>query len=364
MKKNKDLVIGFGTYVLAGIIWGIVEVILEEKGLLDPVKFWSEVAVLIVSIFLQIIFHELGHLEAGLISGYKFSSFRIGSFTWIKEDEKIKFKRYSLNGTAGQCLMIPPKEEGYDYPIILYNLGGVLMNLIVSIIVLFPAFYLRSAELFLFSYVGFFILITNGVPMKSAGIANDGMNIKCLKKEPLAMQAFDCQLRSNALLMKGVRLKDMPDEWFKIPSDSDLNNMNTGTMLYMQIGRLLDCHDFVQAKEKIQWVIDNVKGMLGIYKNELKCELIFCEIILGETEEAEKLYEYEMKKYIQNTGVWLSRKRLMYAYYLLVEKDNIKAEKELEKFNRIKKKYPYKGDIESEEELIELIKSARMQSGD
>ncbi|MFQ9514498.1 MAG: hypothetical protein ACLRZ9_01585 [Eubacterium sp.] len=352
---KKEQLIGFGAYILAGAIWGIAEVILEENGWITPISFWGAIASLIVSIFLQIIFHELGHLEAGLMSGYQFSSFRIGSLTWIKEDGKIKFKRYSLNGTAGQCLMVPPVNAGYDYPVVLYNLGGILMNIIVSLIMLIPSFYMQSGELLIFSFVGLFIIITNGIPMKSAGIANDGMNVKCLKKDPLAMQAFDCQLRSNALLMKGVRLKDMPDQWFEISDDSDLSNINTGTMVYMQVGRLLDKCQFAETKEKIQWALSNVTGMLGLHKNELKCELIFCEIMLGEYEEAEKLYEYEMKKYIQATAGWLSRKRLMYAYNLLVEKDYKKAEKELEMFNLIKKKYPYQGDMESEDQLVELV---------
>lgn len=355
MKKNKEQIISFGVYILVGASWGVMEGFLEGNGWVDDISFLGAVASSLISGFLHIIFHELGHMEAGLISGYQFSSFRIGSLAWIKENGKIKFKKYSLNGTAGQCLMIPPENMGYNYPVIFYNLGGILMNLIVSIIVVFPSFYLRSGELLLFSFVGLFAAIINGIPMKSAGIANDGMNVKCLKKDPLAMQAFDCQLRSNALLMKGVRLKDMPDEWFAIPENSDLSNINTGTMLYMQIGRLLDNHDFANAKGKIQWALDNVSGMLEIYKNELKCELMFCEIILGNYMEAEKLYEYEMKKYIEGTSNWPSRKRLMYAYYLLVEKDNEKAKKELKMFNRIKKTYPYKADIESEEEMIELL---------
>lgn len=55
---------------------------------------------------------------------------------------------------------------------------------------------------------------------------------------------------------------------FEIPEDSDLSDVNTGTMIYMQIARILDRCDFTLAEEKIQWALDNVDGMLGIYKNE------------------------------------------------------------------------------------------------
>lgn len=355
MKLGKEHVIQFGSGVLLGILWGLLTAILEENEIVNPPDiFWSVMAIAI-SMFLHIIFHELGHLEAGLISGYEFSSFRIGNRIWIKENGKIKWKKYSVPGTGGQCLMIPPKNKGYDYPIILYNLGGILTNIIVSVIGVFLMILLRSSEMLIFSLMGFYLAIMNGVPMKIQGLPNDGMNAKCLKKEPLAMQAFDCQLRSNALLIEGKRLKDMPEEWFEIPEDSDLNDVNTGIMIYMQIAKILDRCDFTSAKEKIQWALDNVEGMLGLYKNELKCELIFCYIVLGEYEEAEKLYEYEMKKYIATTRTWLSRKRLMYAYYLLVEKDEEKAQKELKLFDKIKKTSPNTGEIKGEEEMLGIV---------
>lgn len=354
MKFGKEQAIQIGSGIVMGALWGVLSAILEENGIIDAPNLFGALLVFVVSIFLHIIFHELGHLEAGLISGYEFASFRIGNRMWIKENGKIRLKKYSIPGTGGQCLMIPPKDMGYDYPVVLYNLGGILANIIVSVIVVILALLLRSGEMLIFSLVGIYLAIMNGVPMKLQGLANDGMNVKCLKKEPLAMQAFDCQLRSNAANMEGIRLRDMPEEWFEIPKDSDLSDVNTGTMIYMQIAKILDECDFALAKEKIQWAMDNVDGMLGIYKNELKCELIFCYIMLGEYEEAEKLYEYEMKKYIDMTKVWLSRRRLMYAYYLLVEKDKEKAQKELKAFYKIKKTSMDVG-VKGEEEMLEMV---------
>lgn len=47
----------------------------------------------------------------------------------------------------------------------------------------------------------------------------------------------------------------------------------------------------------------------------------------------------------------------MYAYNLIVLKDNKKADKMLEEFERLKKTYPAKGEIESETEIIASIYS-------
>ena len=87
-----------------------------------------------IALFLQIIIHEAGHLIFGLMSGYRFCSFRVFSFIWMKENGKIKLKRLSLVGTAGQCLMAPPDLVNGKIPIVLYHLGGVTMNLISAVI--------------------------------------------------------------------------------------------------------------------------------------------------------------------------------------------------------------------------------------
>lgn len=355
MKKNKEFIFGFGTCMVLGFLMGIILGELADKQITRQFSFVSIMIALILGVGLQIIVHESGHLIAGLISGYKFSSFRIGSLVWISVDGKVKLKKYSISGTVGQCLMIPPENRGYDYSVILYNLGGVIMNVIVSAILVIPAILLHSSEIFVVSFVGIFFAVVNGIPMKPSGVANDGANAMSFKKDELARQAFDSQLRCNALLMRGVRMKDMPKKWFDLPEKYRLTNMHTGTILYMQIIRDMDMCEFEVAKEKIIWVLDNVKGLLGLYKNELKCELMFCYIVSGEYEEAEKLYEYDIKKYVQSTATMISRKRQMYAYYMLVEKDEKKAAKELKAFNSIKKTHPYKGDIDSEKELLGIV---------
>ena len=84
------------------------------------------------AIFVHVIIHEAGHLVFGLLSGYSFTSFRIFSFMWIKENGKLRLKRLSLAGTAGQCLMTPPELVDGKMPVVLYNLGGSIMNLLTG----------------------------------------------------------------------------------------------------------------------------------------------------------------------------------------------------------------------------------------
>ena len=61
-------------------------------------------ACLILSFWLQAILHEGGHLVCGLLSGYRFLSFRVGSFTLLRQNGRLVLRRFYLPGTGRQCL--------------------------------------------------------------------------------------------------------------------------------------------------------------------------------------------------------------------------------------------------------------------
>ena len=96
------------------------------------------ILILLFSIFLQVLLHEGGHLVCGLATGYRFVSFRIFNLTFIRKDGKLCIKRFSLAGTGGQCLLTPPERPLEDIPTTLYNLGGVLANLLTAILAFLP----------------------------------------------------------------------------------------------------------------------------------------------------------------------------------------------------------------------------------
>lgn len=355
MKKIKSNLRPVLIGVAFGLVLGILMQFLEEQQIVSEINLITLFMALVISLIIHIVIHELGHLGAGLLSGYEFSSFRIGSLMWMKEDGKMKLRRYKIKGTGGQCLMVPPGEFGEDYPVIFYNLGGVLMNIITSAILVIPAIMLGSIEMIVFIIAGLMSALMNGIPMQSGGISNDGRNALELSKSVMARKFFYVQLKSNALLMQGVRMKDMPDEWFMLPEDSDLGNIHICTMLYLQANRLVDMGKYQEAEEWIEWTLKNAVGMIEMYRLELRCECMYLKIILDKCEEAEALYTEELAKYIRATSFFMSRRRLMYAYYHLIKKDGAKAERELQAFEKIKKTHPYKADLEMEEELIEEV---------
>lgn len=344
-----------------------IKIIDEGMELVDQsteARLFSLVLIIIflyLAVFINIIVHEGGHLIFGKLSGYKFVSFRIGSLMLISHRGKYKVKRFSLVGTGGQCLMMPPGSEGDDYPYILYNLGGAIANLVFSLLCLLlyklmPQVNYFSVFLGISIIIGIAFALMNGVPMYLGGISNDGKNALSLGKNREAKRALWLQLYINGLIANGTRLADISEELFRLPKKADLNNPIICTIGVFKCSYLQDKKLFDEAKEMCEFMLENAPGLLEIHKNELLCELLFYEIMGPcRREEIEKLYSKQLKKYIKATSSYVSRKRLMYAYALLLEEDASKAEKELAGFEKAAKVYPYEIEVECERELIALV---------
>ena len=348
---------------ISGILLGrYINMIKGDLG--GPLSILFEISVLIVllyvAVILQIIIHEGGHLIGGLLSGYKFSSFRVFNFMWIKENGKLKLKKLSLAGTGGQCLMSPPELKGGKIPYKLYNLGGSILNIIASYI--FLGFYIfwsdvrfLSIFLLMLSIIGIIFAILNGVPMRFGTIDNDGYNAVSLGKNSSALKSFWTQMKVNELLSKGVRLKDMPAKLFVMPKDEEMNNSMVASMGVFVCNYLIDKHKFDEAQKQINRLLGMDTAMVGIHRNLMICDEIYCKAISGSTkEEIDSMLDKQQKKFMKSMKNYPSILRTEYVYALLIEQDKDKAEEIKNKFNKMSSTYPYKSDIESEYELMEI----------
>lgn len=354
--------------LLIGAVCGFVGAIYMDKLIEDSLPLWQKalmcvivLAELGVAVYLQIIFHEAGHLIAGLFTGYSFSSFRIGSFMWLKEGDKLKLKRLSLAGTGGQCLMSPPDMVDEKIPFVFYNLGGSLMNLIVAVIS-FSGYFLCRDITFLSTFfvmmgiIGILFALQNGIPIHSEAISNDGYNAKELSKQPEALTSFWVQMKVVEMTSKGVRLKDMPDEWFYIPDENGMKNAMIATMGVFYENRLMDKMLFDEAEHLIVHLLSGENAVAGVYRNLLICDRMFCELLNEEKRaDAEKLYGKNQKNFMKQMKNFPTVIRTEYALALLGKKDTEGAAKIKERFEKCAKTHPYTVDIESERELMEVI---------
>lgn len=143
------------------------------------------IIVMYLAAIVQIIIHEGGHLLFGLMSGYKFVSFRVLSFMLVRVDGKMQFKRMSIAGTGGQCLLDPPDMVDGHLPYVAYNLGGVILNLVTAAIFGAIAPALRGHDLAflvfrMLAVIGVAFAVLNGLPIASA-MSNDGNNARARK---------------------------------------------------------------------------------------------------------------------------------------------------------------------------------------
>ena len=153
----------------------------------------------------------------------------------------------------------------------------------------------------------------------------------------------------------------MPTEWFDLPDN--FNDSVSMASALIKCNVLLDKHDFEAAKMLAKRILTEADNIIEVYKNELRCELLFLEII-GERrpDEIENLYTDDLKKYIQASRSQLSKNRLAYAYQKLVARNETETKKELVRFNKVCLTTPHKGELELERELIGIIDDCAIQS--
>lgn len=307
----------------------------------------------LVSIAILIPIHEAGHLVCGLLTGYKFVSFRIFNLTFIEIDTKIKVKKFSIAGTGGQCLLTPPDLPLEQIPTGWYNAGGLLANILILILVI-PLFFLNPHSLvvealIIFCLTDVFIILMNGIPMKLGGISNDGYNIIYLNRNLLSKRAIVLQLHSNALIQNGMRPKDMPDEWFEWRTDIDYRNPLEVSILLMHASRLVDQMQFENAYSEFSELYNHKADLMQLYVNEIACELAFCALVTGHKEKAEEILDLKLRKYIDAYKKVMSPKqRILCAIALLIDNDSTKATEIFRSLEASKEKYLLQGEVDSD----------------
>lgn len=372
-KKNLGGMIVFAAEVVAGGCVGFFGANMIDNMPGGEDRFFPNLLVLMaglyLALFLQIIVHEGGHLVFGLLTGYKFVSFNILGIIWKKDENgHIRVGRMKIAGAGGQCLMAPPAYNGGDFPFTLYNLGGALANLIFSglcalLCVVISTDWLRIlllGEVF----VGAMLALTNGLPLPMAAIQNDGKNLLCIRKDEHARRAFWVQMTAAAEQSRGVRLTDMPEEWFAAFPDEAMNNPIVSAIAVMNVSRLMNQLNFPAAVQEIHALLAREKGILGLYRTFLTCDGAVCELITGTPGElADSLAEKEHQQVIKAMKKNPSILRTQYALALLKEQDTAKAEKLLAAFEAAAKTYPYPQEIDSERDILRAIQATAETGG-
>lgn len=356
MKKNKtkQLIMNI-IMMLMGALAGFLIALYITKHNYSFLQLVYAFVCLIAGYMAGIVIHESGHLVAGLRSGYEFISFRIGSMTWVKENGKLSQKKFNIAGTGGQCLMMPPESDmPGNVPFVLYFLGGGLFNLATAAIFIplglaIPNFYLSMPFLML-GFSSAFQCLINLIPL-NIQLPNDGFNVVLYSRDKAERIVLYKLLRINGLMHKGYEPSAIPEDLY----DFGENNQGLGDLLKTSL--YIDKKDFSAAQKMIEHALASGK-LVSIYEYEAKLELLFCKIMNGAPEhEIEELYDKTLKNYISAASkTQISKRRIMYAYYLIYKKDKESAAKEYNAAMSMKDTYPIAGELKSELSVIDYIK--------
>ncbi len=374
MKKIFKLVLALMIGVLIGMGGSILCIgLFSDMSMAEFIAKLKDIAVLeligvvvfslfsaFVSVFLQIIIHEAGHLVTGLFSGYKFVSFRIFNYTILKTFGGLKIKKFSIAGTGGQCLMTPPDCPIEDLKYVWYNLGGVLFNILFSAVAIILWWDVVKNEfvnifLMLFALIGVLLALMNGIPLKLF-ISNDGMNLKRLYSSIEARRIFANSLKVNSMIQDGKRPKEMPEECFWLADEINFNDYFAMQQYNFVAGLYLDKEQYDEAYNMYDEIIAHKDEILELFYVEAVCEFVYLSLLRGDKDKAVEFLDDKVKTYIEQYGKVMSSKlRVQCAMSLLKDGDKAKALEVYRELYNKRNDYLMQGEVLMDLALIESM---------
>lgn len=325
--------------------------IIDKEFLVELLPIGWVLIALFIAFILHIILHEGGHLVAGLLTGYRFVSFRFLNFTLIRKDGRLKWRNFELSGTLGQCLMAPPDKPLEQIDTRWYNAGGVLANVILVLLALLLMWALDLPtwlDIFLkmMVFIGIAVALMNGIPMKMGGVANDGLNLLQLEKDPAAKQSLCNILELNALNQEGKTYSEMPERLFNIPDPIDWKNPLHAATVLASATRKQAQYQWEESYQQLTEALRHKSDIMPLYQLELENMMTLACIATGRDEEARKHYTDEVVKYVTHHAPTQSDKQMTtMAVALALEGDRPKAEQLLNKLDANRGKYIHQGDL-------------------
>ncbi len=274
----------------------------------------------IIFYIISIPIHELGHLVFGLITGSRFSSFRLFSFVWYKENGCLRFKKSGNKFMLGQSLMGPPENEA-DFRFVLYNLGGGFFNLLTVAILVCIALLTGGFSYVLIGGIAASALtgLMNLVPM-TIQVPNDGMNVIKALQSPEARHGFYVIMQANNEMMNGKRFRDFDEQLFALPENADLRNHFVANLLLWDAARLYDSGLIDACFEKYSKL--DLNELTPYFKHSVQLDYLYYYIVhRPDYDKARTLYaQRKMKKYLEAPLPMCTRTHAAYQFFVIGNK--------------------------------------------
>lgn len=257
--------------------------------------------------------------------------------------------------------MAPPDKPLEEIDTRWYNAGGVLANIVIVLLslVLVWAFDLPhwlNELLVIMALIGIVTALTNGIPMKMGGVANDGFNLLQMEKDLPGKQSFCNILDINVRSQKGETYSEMPERLFALPQPIDWkNSMHVGSVLSAAT-RLLALHQWEDAHQLLTEALNHKDEYMMLYQLEMENMMIQACILSERDDEARLHYTQEVQKHISQHASTQSDKQLTsMAIVLALDNDRPKAEKILHDLETNRDKYIHQSDVAMSLDLMRWL---------
>ena len=206
-----------------------------------------------LSYLLQILFHEIGHMIAGVITGWRLIYLQFFHFV-ITKDQDISIHKVSFS--TCQCIMSPKTMKSNSH---LYTLGGLVANLVITC----GGFYGMLAAGFhpipfllsmCFFASGIALLLVNGVP-HIGKVCNDMACYLLTKKNKSTMHSHNTQLIIAGELFKGKTYSEIEAALFDSKSYTEINDITAYSIL-LEYYFHMDRDEFIKAKQALLQIAD------------------------------------------------------------------------------------------------------------
>lgn len=289
-----------------------------------------------IGIVLTVVIHELGHVFAGLMNGYKFYGFQFLFVSVIRYKTKIKIELQGFEKFVLGMTVMFPAGEIEDVKILNYIKGGYRANYIFATIslILFP--FINNLFLSVLIYISalFNIILgySNSQPFESK-VLNDGYYIREIEKGGNMKNILIDNFVSIASLLEGKELSAIISE---LKGDYEYTKPFFKCYYhYLKYRYNSLCENKEELFNDMKEIIESADELLEMQKEEYLYELLYhFSYWVGDFESADKIYEYLEKDLENSTETNALRAKAYYEYYIL--KDIEKTLKSCEKLKKHK----------------------------
>lgn len=339
-RQIKSGIIYFITCTILGVGIGLItnRVLFTKQNS----NFWfSAIFFIWLAGILFIIIHEAGHLVGGIITSYRFQSFRIFSYCIIKKDKEYVIEKRYVPGSSGQCLMIPPSNWSLDSPCLIYHAGGGIATFLAAIFSGLLYFFVSTSLLeimwFVFFCYGMILTVLNLVPLQLSGTNNDGANILAIIRDKTAKEAFFKQLECNAWFSQGKKLEDISENYLKLSENAIWSEPINYYLEWILYSKYLKERKIDKAEELLMRMEESYQDMLLGKKIRINSERLYLLILRqADTDTIQTFYSNVVER-LKSQKLCTPILRTLITYERYIKNNTASLEQYKEVFYRAKK---------------------------